>query len=153
MPRWPDLSAWISMKAMITSWLAHAVMYELWMGSDGTSARKIYYSDLPWPISKFLYYKQVTIAKQLLGITKENADQREKEVFSPSIFLSHQFNLYLCSCYFNRESEIFLCGAHLNSCLLGHTAVDDLILSVFCLLKRSLTTRLAYQSTWFLVSV
>uniref|UniRef100_A0A161ZX98 Methyltransferase type 11 domain-containing protein n=1 Tax=Daucus carota subsp. sativus TaxID=79200 RepID=A0A161ZX98_DAUCS len=50
---------WISMKAMITSWLADAVMYELWMGSDGTSARKIYYSDLPWPISKFLYYKQI----------------------------------------------------------------------------------------------
>lgn len=75
---------WISTKAMVNSWLADALMYELWVGSDGSSAHKIYYSDLPWPIGKFLYFKQVRMAKQLLGITKENADRREEEVHSIS---------------------------------------------------------------------
>ncbi|KAE9462047.1 hypothetical protein C3L33_06019, partial [Rhododendron williamsianum] len=72
---------WISTKAMVNSWLADALMYELWVGSDGSSAHKIYYSDLPWPIGKFLYFKQVRMAKQLLGITKENADRREEEIY------------------------------------------------------------------------
>ncbi|KAA8522697.1 hypothetical protein F0562_009141 [Nyssa sinensis] len=72
---------WISTKAMICSWLADAVMYELWVGSDGTSAHKIYYSDLPWPIGKLLYFKQIRIAKQQLGITKDNADRREEEIY------------------------------------------------------------------------
>ncbi|KAF5946695.1 hypothetical protein HYC85_016923 [Camellia sinensis] len=70
---------WISTKAMVNSWLADALMYELRVGSDGSSAHKVYYSDLPWPIGKFLYFKQVRITKQLLGITKENADRREEE--------------------------------------------------------------------------
>ncbi|KAF3648724.1 putative 60S acidic ribosomal protein P3-like [Capsicum annuum] len=45
---------WISAKAMVDSWLADATIYELWVGSDGTSAHKIYYSDLPWPLGKIL---------------------------------------------------------------------------------------------------
>lgn len=72
---------WVSTKAMITSWLSDAVMYELWVGSDGRSAHKIYYSDLPWPIGKILHLKQTHVAKQLLGITKENAEQREAEIY------------------------------------------------------------------------
>ncbi|XP_059636939.1 mitochondrial outer membrane import complex protein METAXIN-like isoform X2 [Cornus florida] len=72
---------WLSMKAMINSWLADAIMYELWVGSDGSSAHKIYYSDLPWPIGKFLYFKQTCVAKQQLGITKENAERREEEIY------------------------------------------------------------------------
>lgn len=70
----------VSTKAMVNSWLADALMYELWVASDGSSAHKIYYSDLPWPIGKFLYFKQVGITKQVLGITKANADRREEEV-------------------------------------------------------------------------
>uniref|UniRef100_A0A5B7B6V3 Metaxin n=1 Tax=Davidia involucrata TaxID=16924 RepID=A0A5B7B6V3_DAVIN len=72
---------WISTKAMINSWLADAAMYELWVGSDGSSAHKIYYSDLPWPIGKLLYFKQIRIAKQQLGITKDNAERREEEIY------------------------------------------------------------------------
>ncbi|GAV85497.1 hypothetical protein CFOL_v3_28933 [Cephalotus follicularis] len=72
---------WISIKAMITSWLADAVMYELWLGTDGSSARKIYYSDLSWPIGKVLFFKQIYNEKQRLGITKENADRREEEIY------------------------------------------------------------------------
>lgn len=71
---------WVSTKTMVESWLADAVMYELWVGSDGSSAHKIYYSDLPWPIGKCLYFKQTYMVKQLLGITKENAERREEEV-------------------------------------------------------------------------
>lgn len=81
---------WVSIKAMVDSWLADAVMYELWVGSDGKSAHKIYYSDLPWPIGKILYFKQVYVVKHQLGITSENAERREEEVLS----VSHQ--LILC---------------------------------------------------------
>ncbi|KAK6152165.1 hypothetical protein DH2020_014800 [Rehmannia glutinosa] len=72
---------WVSMKAMVESWLAEAVMYELWVGSDRKSADKIYYSDLPWPIGKILYFKQVHGVKQLLGITSDNAERREEEIY------------------------------------------------------------------------
>ncbi|XP_057796132.1 mitochondrial outer membrane import complex protein METAXIN-like isoform X2 [Salvia miltiorrhiza] len=72
---------WVSFKVMVESWLADAVLYELWVGSDGKSAHKIYYSDLPWPIGNILYYKQVYAVKQLLGITSENAERREEEIY------------------------------------------------------------------------
>lgn len=71
---------WISMKAMISSWLADAITYELWVGSDGRTAQQIYFSDLPWPIGKALFFKQIHIVKQRLGITKDNAEQKEEEV-------------------------------------------------------------------------
>ncbi|EEF34676.1 expressed protein, putative [Ricinus communis] len=72
---------WISMEAMISSWLVDAITYELWLGSDGSSAFKIYYSDLPWLIGKALFYKQVDTVKRRLGITKENAERREEEIY------------------------------------------------------------------------
>lgn len=71
---------WLSMKVMISTWLEEAIMYELWVCSDGSSAKKIYYSDLPWPIGKILYFKQIHAVKQLLGITKDNAERREEEI-------------------------------------------------------------------------
>lgn len=72
---------WISMKALISSWLEEALIYELWVGSDGNSVRKIYYSDLAWPIGKVLFLQQVRTVKQQLGITKENSDRREEEIY------------------------------------------------------------------------
>lgn len=77
---------WASTKAMAESWLADALLYELWLGSDASSVQ-IYYSDLPWPIGKLLYFKQVHVTKQRLGITKENADKREEEVSSNFFFI------------------------------------------------------------------
>lgn len=72
---------WVSTKAMIVSWLADALLYELWLGSDdGTSARKVYYSDLCWPIQKVLFVQQVRRVKQVLGINKDNVQRREDEV-------------------------------------------------------------------------
>ncbi|KAJ6942317.1 hypothetical protein NC652_008206 [Populus alba x Populus x berolinensis] len=64
---------------MVSTRLADAIMYELWVGSDGTSARTIYYSGPPWLIGKALFMKQVYVVKQRLGITKENTEQREAE--------------------------------------------------------------------------
>lgn len=114
---------WISMKAMIGSWLAESLMYELWLGTDGRSARKIYYSDLAWPIGKVLFLQQVRTVKQQLGITKENAERREEGVvLFPGIFL-HQltfFSFSLSSCC------IFLAMSHLTLkvlvllCLFGY---------------------------------
>nr|TKR74900.1 hypothetical protein D5086_0000290940 [Populus alba] len=82
---------WISRKAMVSTWLADAIMYELWVGSDGTSARTIYHSGLPWLIGKALLMKQVHVVKQRLGITKENAERREAEESSmlQSALLEH----------------------------------------------------------------
>ncbi|KAI7751619.1 hypothetical protein M8C21_014763, partial [Ambrosia artemisiifolia] len=74
-----DLPEWVSTTAMINSWLSDAILYELWVGLDGSTAHKIYYSDLPWPIGKVLYLKQVYNVKQLLGISKDNAERREEE--------------------------------------------------------------------------
>ncbi|KAF9591514.1 hypothetical protein IFM89_004568 [Coptis chinensis] len=68
---------WLSTKAMITSWLGDAVLYELWVGSDGSAVDKIYFSDLLWPIGKIFHFKQTLRAKQVLGITKLNAERRE----------------------------------------------------------------------------
>lgn len=71
---------WASTMAMADSWLADALLFELWVGSDVSSVQ-IYYSDLPWPIGKLLYLKQVHATKQHLGITSENADKIEEEIY------------------------------------------------------------------------
>ncbi|KAF3667286.1 putative 60S acidic ribosomal protein P3-like [Capsicum annuum] len=67
---------------MVDSCLADAIIYELWVGSNGTSAHKIYYSDLPWPIGKIMYLKQVHVVKQILGITKENVEIRKEDIYT-----------------------------------------------------------------------
>lgn len=72
---------WISLKAMVSSVLADALMYELWIASDRKCVQTIYHSDLPWPIGPILYLKQARAAKQQLGITKENANRKEAEIY------------------------------------------------------------------------
>ncbi|KAE8777136.1 mitochondrial outer membrane import complex protein METAXIN [Hordeum vulgare] len=71
-------------KAMISTWLADALQYELWVANDGAHwsiARDIYFSDLPWPIGKVLYWKKIREVKQLLDITKLNAAEKEEEIY------------------------------------------------------------------------
>ncbi|XP_023641696.1 mitochondrial outer membrane import complex protein METAXIN [Capsella rubella] len=75
------LPEYLSLKALIVSWLGEALTYEIWVGTEGISTSKIYYSDLPWVISKALFYKQTYMAKNRLGITKETAEQREKQIY------------------------------------------------------------------------
>ncbi|TYK28587.1 mitochondrial outer membrane import complex protein METAXIN isoform X1 [Cucumis melo var. makuwa] len=76
-----SLPEWVSAKSMVSSWLADAVMYELWLGTDGASASKVYYSDLPWPIGKVLFLKKLYSVKLQLGINKENAERREEQIY------------------------------------------------------------------------
>ncbi|KAJ7979426.1 mitochondrial outer membrane import complex protein METAXIN-like [Quillaja saponaria] len=76
-----SLPEWISTKVMVSSWLAEALIYELWLGTDVSSAQKIYCSDLPFPIGKALFLKQVHSVKQQLGITRDNAELKEEEIY------------------------------------------------------------------------
>lgn len=71
----------LSMNSMVSSWLADATMYELWLGSDGSVANKVYFSDLSWPIGKVLHWKQTLAVKQRLGITKLNFEERTSEIY------------------------------------------------------------------------
>ncbi|XP_050373235.1 mitochondrial outer membrane import complex protein METAXIN [Argentina anserina] len=75
------VSEWISMKAMVNSWLGDALKYELWVGTDGAAAQSIYSSNLPWPIGKVLFLKQVYNVKQQFGITSDNADEIEHQIY------------------------------------------------------------------------
>lgn len=79
------LPDWVSTKVMISTWLAEAVQYELWVSCDGTIADNIYFSDLPWPIGKILHWKQTQAVKQQQGITKLNAAEKEEEVHSHTL--------------------------------------------------------------------
>ncbi|GMH13615.1 hypothetical protein Nepgr_015456 [Nepenthes gracilis] len=106
---------WVSMKVMVASWLMDAVMYELWVGSEGNSAQKIFYSDLPWLIGKILYLKQVHAAKQLLGITKENAERREAEIYRRAIIAYGALSTRL-----GEDSLFFGRPTSLDAIFLGH---------------------------------
>ncbi|KAK1289873.1 Mitochondrial outer membrane import complex protein METAXIN [Acorus calamus] len=72
---------WLSTKVVISTWLADAVQYELWVSSDGAAAEMIYFSDLPFPIGKSLHLKQTKLVKEVLGITRGNTEERETEIY------------------------------------------------------------------------
>lgn len=72
---------WLAAKAMISSWLAEAAQYELWVASTGSCAYKIYFSDLSWPIGKALHWKRTRDVKQQLGITYQNATEKDEEIY------------------------------------------------------------------------
>ncbi|KAL2338670.1 hypothetical protein Fmac_013116 [Flemingia macrophylla] len=76
-----SLPDWISTKAIITTWLADALAYELWLGCEGSSAYTIYYSDLPWPLGKILSWKKAHWVKLKHGITNDNAEVKKKEIY------------------------------------------------------------------------
>ncbi|KAG6491118.1 mitochondrial outer membrane import complex protein METAXIN [Zingiber officinale] len=74
-------SDWVSTKVMISTWLAEAVQYELWVACDSSIADYIYFSDLPWAIGKVLHWNQSRAVKQLHGITKLNVTEKEEEIY------------------------------------------------------------------------
>ncbi|WJX96597.1 hypothetical protein P8452_77779 [Trifolium repens] len=76
-----SLPDWVSIKAILTTWLHDALVYELWVGSEGSSAYSIYYSDLPWPIGKVLSSKKVRWVKSKHGITDDNAVVKQEEIY------------------------------------------------------------------------
>ncbi|KAH1201262.1 Mitochondrial outer membrane import complex protein METAXIN [Glycine max] len=76
-----SLPEWISTKAILTTWLADALAYELWLGCEGSSAYSIYYSDLPWPLGKILSWKKAIWVKLKHGITNDNAEVKKEESY------------------------------------------------------------------------
>ncbi|KAK4478875.1 hypothetical protein RD792_014381 [Penstemon davidsonii] len=111
-----DVPEWISTKALVETWLGDAIKYELWIGCDGKSAHEVYYSDLPWPIRKILYYMKVRSVKQELGITSENADSREKEIYSRAAMAYGALSSRLGEQSFFFENR----PTSLDAALLGH---------------------------------
>ncbi|GAU42084.1 hypothetical protein TSUD_200720 [Trifolium subterraneum] len=77
-----SLPDWVSIKAILTTWLHDALVYELWIGSEGSSAYSIYYSDLPWPIGKILSSKKARWVKSKHGITDDNAVVKQEEIYA-----------------------------------------------------------------------
>lgn len=75
-----SLPDWTATKVLLTTWLADALEYELWVGCNGSSVDKIYYSDLPWPIGRLFYWKKALWVMQKHGISKDNAEKKEEEV-------------------------------------------------------------------------
>ncbi|XP_027339381.1 mitochondrial outer membrane import complex protein METAXIN-like isoform X2 [Abrus precatorius] len=76
-----SLPDWIPTKVILTTWLADALEYELWVGCDASSAYSIYYSDLPCPIGKVLFWKKTHWVKQKHGLNKDNAQAKEEEIY------------------------------------------------------------------------
>ncbi|KAL9224109.1 hypothetical protein vseg_000178 [Gypsophila vaccaria] len=125
---------WISMKAMVGSWLMDALSYELWVASDKSCAQKIYFSDLPWPIGTILYHKQVQAAKRHLGITNENAERMETEIYKRANQAYGALSTQL-------GEESFLFGSRpssLDALFLGHALITLQALPETSVLKSKL---------------
>lgn len=88
-----SLPDWLSIKAILTTWLADALDYELWVACEGSSAYTIYYSDLPWPLGKILCWKKAHWVKLKHGITHDNAEVKKEEVgFSSHLMYNNFFS-------------------------------------------------------------
>ncbi|XP_027333030.1 mitochondrial outer membrane import complex protein METAXIN-like isoform X2 [Abrus precatorius] len=76
-----SLPEWISTKAILTTWLADALAYELWVGCEASSANSIYYSDLPWPLGKVLFWNKARWVKLKHGITNDNVEVKKEKIY------------------------------------------------------------------------
>ncbi|KNA21362.1 hypothetical protein SOVF_043870 [Spinacia oleracea] len=125
---------WISMKAMIGSWLVDALVYELWIASEKTSVQKIYFSDLPWPIGTILYFKKNHAVKSHLGITNENAERIETEIY-------RRANIAYGALSTQLGEDSFLFGerpSSLDALFLGHALISLQALPEASVLKSKL---------------
>jgi metaxin len=106
----------LSTKAMVSTWLADALQYELWVVDDGSITHDIYFSDLAWPIGKILHWKKTRDVKHLLGITKLNAAEKEEEIYQKASAAYEALSLRL-------GDQIFLFDnspTDVDALLLGH---------------------------------
>ncbi|AQL01786.1 Mitochondrial outer membrane import complex protein METAXIN [Zea mays] len=118
-------------KAMVSSWLANALLYELWVVSAGSIANDIYFSDLPWPIGKILHWNKTRHVKQLLGITKLNAAEKEEEIYLKASAAYDSLSFRLGDQVFlfdNRYTSINLYPAYFSVLCVSPTDVDALFL-------------------------
>ncbi|WOL04016.1 mitochondrial outer membrane import complex protein METAXIN [Canna indica] len=109
---------WVSTKVLISTWLAEAVQYELWVASDSTIAHEIYFSDLPWPLGKILYWKQAQAVRQLHGVTKVNAEEKEEEIYGKANIAYEALSVKLGSEEFFFERR----PTSVDALFLGHAA-------------------------------
>eukprot|EP01018_Ginkgo_biloba_P027322 Gb_34072 [translate_table: standard] len=72
---------WLASKAMISSWLSDATLFELWIKPSDNIASEIYFADLPWPIGKILHWKQRRAVREWLGITSSNSHDKEAVLY------------------------------------------------------------------------
>jgi hypothetical protein len=80
-----DLQAYT---AIVNSWLAEALMYELWLKENDATVAAVYFSSLPWPINKAIDWKQRRSVMSRLGVTSESVADRSAEVISQwSVFI------------------------------------------------------------------
>ncbi|KAJ7571718.1 hypothetical protein O6H91_01G174600 [Diphasiastrum complanatum] len=103
-------------KALTTSWLADATLCELWSKDNDAIAREVYFSSLPWPISKILNWKMHRSAFQKLGITAENASYRKTEILSKATAAYEALALRLGDQKYFFESK----PTSLDAVVLGH---------------------------------
>ncbi|CAM6087428.1 unnamed protein product [Calypogeia fissa] len=73
-----DLNAYT---AIVSSWLADALSYELWLKENDATVAVVYFSSLPWPINKAIDWKQRRSVMGRLGITSENVTERSAELY------------------------------------------------------------------------
>ncbi|XP_044498083.1 mitochondrial outer membrane import complex protein METAXIN-like [Mangifera indica] len=125
---------WITTKAMINSWLADALMYELWLGTEGSSARKIYFSDLAWPIGKVLLQLQIQKVKQQLGINKDNIERKEKEIYRRANIAYGALSSRLTEHYFLFENS----PSSVDADLLAHVLITLQVLPETSVLRSKL---------------
>ncbi|CAL9759739.1 unnamed protein product [Musa acuminata subsp. burmannicoides] len=126
---------WASTKVMISTWLAEAVQYELWVTCDNTIADDIYFSDLPWPIGKILHWKQTQAVKQLHGITKLNAAEKEEEIYRKANIAYEALSMKLGSQVFFFEGR----PTSVDSLFLGHAVFVLHVLPETSVLRSSLS--------------
>jgi metaxin len=101
---------------MVSTWLADALQYELWVVDDGSITHDIYFSDLAWPIGKILHWKKTRDVKHLLGITKLNSAEKEEEIYQKASAAYEALSLRL-------GDQIFLFDnspTDVDALLLGH---------------------------------
>ncbi|KAL2934078.1 Mitochondrial outer membrane import complex protein METAXIN, partial [Bienertia sinuspersici] len=110
---------WISMKAMVSSWLVDALVYELCVASDKTVVQKIYFSDLAWPIGTILHLKQSYAAKCHLGVTSENAERIETDIYNKASLAYGALSTQLGESTFRFGDRL----SSLDAIFLGHALI------------------------------
>lgn len=69
-----------SLSAMVESYLQATLLCELWGHDNSKVAHRIYFTALPWPVSKLLYWKQQVHVWEILGLKKTNMEEKVGEL-------------------------------------------------------------------------
>ncbi|BBM99213.1 metaxin [Marchantia polymorpha subsp. ruderalis] len=108
-----DVNAYTS---IVNSWLADALLYELWLKENGATVAEVYLSSLPWPINKAIDWKQRRSVQVHLGINTENASERAAELYRKAAAAYEALSVRL------QDQTYFIAGkpTSLDAVVLGH---------------------------------